>query len=68
MKNHLGETIYSSFSGWKRMIKKRVYALIGNFSVKFDGDIDICEGGYVNSFGIYKSLGQWDGETGSIIN
>lgn len=58
MKNHLGETIYCTYSGWRAAIRKKW----GN-NIVWDGNKDICSA-FVNN----KSLGQWDGAEGFIIN
>lgn len=62
-KNHLGERTQTTFAGWKAACKR------ANPDVWFDGDKDICNAmvgpkPYVR--GETKSVGEWDGASGSI--
>jgi hypothetical protein len=62
-KNHLGETTYSSWSAWRAACKKIAP------NVWYDGDKDIANAmvgpkPYVRNK--TKSIGEWDGETGTV--
>lgn len=62
-RNHMGENEIHSFSKWKAACRRV------NASVWFDGDSDISQAligpkPYVR--GETKSIGEWDGETGSV--
>jgi len=62
-KNHLGEPEQTTFAGWKRACKQL------DPKVWFEGDKDICEafvGPNPYKRGETKSIGQWDGDKGSI--
>lgn len=53
MKNHLGENVYQTYSGWRAACKKV------NPAVKFEGDKDICTA---------LGVGEWGGDEGSVFN
>jgi hypothetical protein len=62
-KNHLGDTEYKNFDSWKRAAKKK------DSTVWFEGDKDIAQamvGTKPFKKGETKSIGEWDGEVGSI--
>lgn len=64
-RNHMGENQIHSFSKWKAACRRV------NAAVWFDGDSDISQAlvgpnPYVR--GETKSIGEWDGETGSVYN
>lgn len=55
-KNHMGETEYNTYSGWKAACKKAG-------ADEFEGDRDICQakkGG--------KGVGEWDGAVGTVYD
>ena len=55
-KNHMGETEYNTYSGWRAACKRAG-------ADKFDGDRDICQalkGG--------KGVGEWDGAVGTVYD
>jgi hypothetical protein len=61
--NHLGEKEYQTYDSWKRAAKQK------NANVWFDGDKDIGQamiGPKPYKRGETKSIGEWDGEKGSI--
>ena len=63
-KNHLGETVYSTFPSWKAACKKQYP------DVWFDGDIDICNafvGTKPYKRGESKAVGEWDGNEGCMF-
>lgn len=63
-KNHLGETVYSTFAGWKAACKKQ------DPTVWFDGDADICNafvGAKPYKRGETRAIGEWDGAEGSLF-
>lgn len=63
-KNHLGETVYSTFPSWKAACKKHYP------DVWFDGDIDICNafvGTKPYKRGESKAVGEWDGNEGCMF-
>lgn len=62
-KNHLGDTEYNTWSGWRAAAKKK------NPEVWFEGDKDIAQamvGPKPYKHGETKAIGEWDGEKGSI--
>lgn len=62
-KNHLGEPEQTTFAGWKRACRKV------NPDVWFEGDKDIAQalvGPKPYKHGETKSIGEWDGEKGSV--
>lgn len=56
-KNHMGETEYNTWSGWRAACKKV------NPDYKIEGDKDIAQA-MVDG----KSIGEWDGEKGSVFD
>lgn len=63
-KNHLGETVYTTFPSWKAACRK------ADATVWFDGDIDICNafvGTKPYKRGETKAIGEWDGNEGCIF-
>ena len=63
-KNHLGETVYSTFPSWKAACKKQYP------DVWFDGDIDTCNafvGTKPYKRGESKAVGEWDGNEGCMF-
>jgi hypothetical protein len=55
-KNHMGETEYNTYSGWRAACKKAG-------ADEFEGDRDICQakkGG--------KGVGEWDGAVGTVYD
>lgn len=59
MKNHMGETVYNTYSGWRAACKKKA----AGKEVKWTGDKDIGEC-HVDG----HAIGEWDGEKGSVFN
>lgn len=62
-KNHIGESEYQTYAGWKRACKKQ------DSTVWFDGDEDIAQamvGPKPFKRGETKSIGEWDGDVGSV--
>ncbi len=55
-KNHMGETEYNTYSGWKAACRKAG-------ADKFEGDRDICQ-----AMKDGKGVGEWDGEKGSVYD
>jgi hypothetical protein len=62
-KNHMGESTIASYKNWRASCKKK------NPDVWFDGDQDISQalvGPRPYKRGETKSIGEWDGETGTV--
>jgi hypothetical protein len=55
-KNHMGETEYTTYSGWKAACRKAG-------ATEFDGDRDICQ---AKKDG--KGVGEWDGAVGTVYD
>jgi hypothetical protein len=55
-KNHMGETEYNTYAGWKSACRKAG-------ADKFEGDSDICQ-----AMKDGKGIGEWDGATGSVYD
>ncbi len=55
-KNHMGETEYNTYSGWRAACKRAG-------ATEFDGDRDICQ-----AMANGKGIGEWDGATGSVYD
>lgn len=55
-KNHMDETEYNTYSGWKAACRKAG-------ADKFEGDRDICQ-----AMKDGKGVGEWDGEKGSVYD
>jgi hypothetical protein len=55
-KNHMGETEYNTYAGWKSACRKAG-------ADKFEGDSDICQ-----AMKNGKGIGEWDGATGSVYD
>lgn len=55
-KNHMDETEYNTYAGWKAACRKAG-------ADKFDGDRDICQ-----AMKDGKGVGEWDGEKGSVYD
>jgi hypothetical protein len=55
-KNHMGETEYNTYAGWKAACRKAG-------ADKFEGDRDICQ-----AMKDGKGMGEWDGEKGSVYD
>lgn len=55
-KNHMGETEYNTYSGWRAACKRAG-------ANSFDGDRDICQ-----ALKDGKGVGEWDGATGSVYD
>jgi transcription antitermination factor NusG len=63
-KNHLGETTFASFPGWKRAVKQF------HPDAWFDGDVDICNaftGTKPYKRGETLGVGEWDGNEGVVF-
>jgi hypothetical protein len=58
-KNHLGDREYTTYASWKAAIRKAA----GDKKVEWIGDKDIGEA-HVDG----KSIGEWDGEVGSVYS
>jgi hypothetical protein len=55
-KNHMGETEYNTYAGWKAACRKAG-------ADKFEGDRDICQ-----AMKDGKGIGEWDGASGSVYD
>jgi len=55
-KNHMGETEYNTYAGWKAACRKAG-------ADKFEGDRDICQ-----AMKDGKGMGEWDGASGSVYD
>ncbi len=55
-KNHMGETEYNTYSGWRAACKRAG-------ATEFEGDRDICQ---AKKDG--KGVGEWDGASGSVYD
>ena len=55
-KNHMGETEYNTYAGWKSACRKAG-------ADKFEGDSDICQ-----AMKDGKGIGEWDGASGSVYD
>jgi hypothetical protein len=55
-KNHMGETEYNTYAGWKAACRKAG-------ADKFEGDSDICQ-----AMKDGKGIGEWDGASGSVYD
>jgi hypothetical protein len=58
-KNHLGDREFQTYAGWKTACKK----IAAGRPIKWSGDKDIDE-----CFVDGQSIGEWDGEKGSIYS
>ena len=61
--NHMGERTQATFTGWKKACKAK------DSGVWFDGDVDIAQamvGPKPYKRGETKSIGEWDGEAGTV--
>lgn len=70
-KNHLGEPEQTTFAGWKRACKDALRKVDSSITAWLEGDADIAEmfiGEKPYKQGKTFSIGQWDGDKGSVYN
>ena len=69
MKNHLGETEYQTYAGWRAAVKKEVARRNDvALTIRWDGDKDICFAFAEDqrSGGKTIPVGEWTGDVGTI--
>jgi len=62
LKNHMGETEYSSYKSWKAAVKK----VVGDSPVTFIGDSSMDEAHVKDDNGKMRAVGEWDGYVGVV--
>lgn len=62
LKNHMGETEYSSYKSWKAAVKKAV----GDSPATFIGDSSMDEAQVKDDNGKMRGVGEWDGSVGVV--